>query len=68
MRKEIWIAPAVFSADRICKVLAERIPQEGMVLIPGILGRDMERQHILPTLLALAVVTLATYFVTMLLR
>ena len=38
MRKEIWIAPAVFSADRICKVLAEQIPQEGMVLIPRILG------------------------------
>ena len=37
-------------------------------LIPGILGREMERQHILPTLLSLAVVTIATYFVTLLLR
>jgi len=37
-------------------------------LIPGILGREMERQHILPTLLSLAVVTLATYFVSLLLR
>ncbi|SET54476.1 poly-gamma-glutamate biosynthesis protein PgsC/CapC [[Clostridium] aminophilum] len=37
-------------------------------LIPGILGREMERQHILPTLLSLAVVTLATYFVILLLR
>ncbi len=27
-------------------------------LIPGILGRDMERQHVLPTLLSLAAVTL----------
>lgn len=38
MRKEIWIAPMVFAADRICKVLAERIPEEGVSLIPGILG------------------------------
>ena len=37
-------------------------------LIPGILGREMERQHILPTLLSLAVVTLAIYFVILLLR
>ncbi|MCR4629317.1 MAG: poly-gamma-glutamate biosynthesis protein PgsC [Clostridium sp.] len=37
-------------------------------LIPGILGREMERQHILPTLLSLAVVTLATYFAICLLR
>ncbi|WP_352398308.1 poly-gamma-glutamate biosynthesis protein PgsC [[Clostridium] aminophilum] len=37
-------------------------------LIPGILGREMERQHILPTLLSLTVVTLATYFVILLLR
>lgn len=37
-------------------------------LIPGILGREMERQHILPTLLSLAVVTLATYFVILFLR
>lgn len=38
MRKEIWIAPAVFAADRVCKILAERIPPGGKVLIPGILG------------------------------
>ena len=38
MRKEIWIAPAVFAVDRVCKVLAERIPEGGITLIPGILG------------------------------
>ena len=30
------------------------------ILIPGILGRDMERQHILPTLLSLGIVTMLT--------
>ena len=30
------------------------------ILIPGILGRDMERQHILPTLLSLCIVTMLT--------
>ena len=30
------------------------------ILVPGILGRDMERQHILPTLLSLGIVTMLT--------
>ena len=40
MRK-IWpwgIAAAVFAADRVTKILAPRIPAEGQVLIPGVLG------------------------------
>ena len=40
MRK-IWpwgIAAAVFIADRVTKLLAPRIPENGQVLIPGILG------------------------------
>ncbi len=43
MRKDIWIAPAVFTADRICKILAERIPEEGIPLIPGVLGLQYTR-------------------------
>ena len=40
MRK-IWpwgIAAAVFIADRVTKLLAPRIPENGQVLIPGIIG------------------------------
>ena len=37
-------------------------------LIPGILGREIERQKPLPTLISLAVVTLSTAFVLLLLR
>ena len=38
MRKEIWIAAAVFAADRVTKALASRIPAEGLELIPGVIG------------------------------
>ena len=37
-------------------------------LIPGILGRDMERQHVLPTLLSLGIVTLFTCMMFILMR
>lgn len=37
-------------------------------LIPGILGRDMERQKVLPTLLSLSIVTLLTCLAGLLLR
>lgn len=37
-------------------------------LIPGILGREMERQKPLPTLLSLGIVTLATRMLILLLR
>ncbi len=37
-------------------------------LIPGILGRDMERQHILPTLVSLGIVTLFTCIIFILVR
>ena len=39
--KKIWpwgIAAAVFAADRATKILAPRIPEDGQVLIPGVLG------------------------------
>ncbi len=39
MRKRyFWIAAAVFALDRITKLLAPRIPPEGAVVIPGVLG------------------------------
>ena len=40
MRK-LWpwgIAAAVFIADRVAKILAPRIPEDGQALIPGVLG------------------------------
>ena len=40
MRK-LWpwgIAAAVFIADRVTKILASRIPEDGQALIPGVLG------------------------------
>lgn len=37
-------------------------------LIPGILGRECERQHIVPTLLSLALVTAAIVLADMLIR
>ena len=37
LRKEIWIAPAVIAADRALKMLAFRLPEEGKILIPGVL-------------------------------
>lgn len=37
-------------------------------LIPGILGRDMERQKIIPTLIGLGIVTLLTRLVFILMR
>ena len=37
-------------------------------LIPGILGRDMERQHVLPTLLSLGIVTMFTCMMFILMR
>ncbi len=33
-----WIAAAVFLADRAVKLLWDRIPPEGEVLIPGVIG------------------------------
>ena len=33
-----WIAAAVFAADRVTKALWDRIPAEGVTLIPGVLG------------------------------
>ena len=41
MKKKIWpwaIAAGVFIADRITKILASRIPEEGQALIPGVVG------------------------------
>ena len=38
MKGYAWIALAVFLADRGTKLLWDRIPREGLVLIPGILG------------------------------
>ena len=38
MRKDMWIAPAVFAADQVTKALSVQIPPEGCVLIPGVLG------------------------------
>ena len=41
MNRKIWpwgIAAAVFIADRVTKILAPRIPEEGQALIPGVLG------------------------------
>lgn len=37
-------------------------------LIPGILGRDMERQKVLPTLIGLGIVTLLTRLIYILVR
>ena len=73
MNRKVWpwaIALAVFAADRITKELAPRIPAEGQVLIPGVLGlRYAENTGIafsmlsgvpwLPGLLSLAVMTAA---------
>ncbi len=33
-----WIAAGVFALDRITKILAVNIPEDGQVLIPGVLG------------------------------
>lgn len=33
-----WIAAAVLVADRVTKMLSGRIPPEGSVLIPGVIG------------------------------
>ena len=38
MRKETWIAPAVFVEDQALKASAKKIPEEGLTLIPGVLG------------------------------
>ena len=38
MKKYSWIAAAVFLLDRCTKLLWDRIPPEGTVLIPGWLG------------------------------
>ena len=48
--------------DQFTKWLAVRqlMDRPPAILIPGILGRDMERQHILPTLLSLGIVTMLT--------
>ena len=68
--KRIWpgaLAAAVWTADRITKVLAPGIPEEGQVLIPGVVGlRYAENRGIafsllsgvpwLPGLLSLAAV------------
>ena len=47
MRK-IWpwsIAAGVFAADRITKILSAGIPEEGLVLIPGIIGLRRAENH-----------------------
>ena len=39
--KKFWIfaiAPVVFLLDRIAKILAVKIPEDGTVLIPGVVG------------------------------
>lgn len=39
MKKIYWIIPAVvFTLDRVTKILALKIPEEGAVLIPGVVG------------------------------
>ena len=38
MKRVFWIAPLVFLADRAVKLCWNRIPPEGMPLIPGVLG------------------------------
>ena len=41
MNRKIWpwtIAAAVFIADRVTKILAPGIPEDGQALIPGVLG------------------------------
>lgn len=38
MRKYGWIALLVLAADRVTKILAARLPAEGLVLIPGVVG------------------------------
>ncbi len=38
MKKYGWIALAAFAADRAAKLLWDRIPREGLVLVPGVLG------------------------------
>ena len=38
MRIEIWLPLIVLAADRISKELSLRLPPEGLVLIPGVLG------------------------------
>ena len=37
-KKYLWIAVAAFLADRVSKLMWDRIPAEGMELIPGIIG------------------------------
>ena len=37
LRKEYAVAPAVLAADRALKMAAFRLPEEGKVLIPGVL-------------------------------
>ena len=65
-----WIAAGVFALDRITKILAVNIPEDGQVLIPGVLGlRYAENRGIafsllsgrpwVPGLLSLAVITAA---------
>ena len=41
MIKKIWpwtVAAAVFAADRVTKILSPGIPEEGLVLVPGVAG------------------------------
>ena len=38
LRKEYAVAPVVLAADRVLKMAAFRLPEEGKVLIPGVLG------------------------------
>lgn len=52
-RRLILISAAVLAADRVTKMLAPRIPEEGIVLIPGILGlRYAENQGMAFSLLS----------------
>ena len=38
MKRNLWIAGVVFLADRGTKLFWDRIPAEGMTLIPGVIG------------------------------
>ena len=41
MKRKVWpwlVAAAVLIADRITKILAPGIPEDGQVLVPGVVG------------------------------
>ncbi|MEW5901800.1 MAG: poly-gamma-glutamate biosynthesis protein PgsC [Acidobacteriota bacterium] len=59
---QLWIllAPSLFSAPPELRVIG--------LVIPGLLASNLERQKFLPTLASLATVSVATYFISGLLR